>query len=152
MKGGIMNSASGNTRGADNVAHSSPSTLRGAHASGFTEGAASGRTYLPRADIWEGAEGLVVTLDMPGVEASGLDVHFERGTLTVTGTRSGVSFAKKSPLNLEWTEGQYRRSFQLSESLDAEHITAALKDGVLTLEIPRSEAQKPRKVPIRTVA
>lgn len=148
-----MDSVSANGKGNDCCGSRAPSRASGAEqqAAGFGR-ASSSRTYMPRADIWEGAEGLTVVMDMPGVDPKGLDVHFERGTLTVTGERSGVNFEKKSPLCLEWSEGRFRRSFQLSETLDAEHITATLKDGVLTLEIPRSEAQKPRKIPIRTAA
>jgi len=104
----------------------------------------------PEADIFEDAEGITVTLDLPGVGSSGLDIHVDRQSLTING-ESGIEVPPSvEPIHAEVRSRHYRRSFALSTELEADRIEAELKDGVLTLHIPKRAEVKPRRVEVRT--
>ncbi|HKJ05698.1 MAG TPA: Hsp20/alpha crystallin family protein [Geopsychrobacteraceae bacterium] len=108
----------------------------------------SQRRYLtPAVDIFETDEKLVLVADMPGVDKDGLDVSLEKGILTLKGE---MKSAKKGQLLFhEFSSDNYYRQFKLSEEIDMEKASAELKDGVLTLTMPKSEAAKPRRIEIK---
>jgi HSP20 family protein len=97
------------------------------------------------ADVLHSPE-LTVLADMPGARADRIDIRFEDGTLTI---HAPVDPRQKTqqefPLN-EYGVGDYHRSFQVSEAVDPPQISADYADGVLTLHLPKSEANKPRKI------
>jgi HSP20 family molecular chaperone IbpA len=104
----------------------------------------------PEADIFEDTDGITVTLDLPGVGSDGLDIHVDRQSLTITG-ESGVQVPPGvEPIHAEVRSRHYRRSFALSTELEADRTEAELKDGVLTLRIPKRAEVKPRRVEVRT--
>ena len=110
---------------------------------------ASRRYVRPRADITETANGFVVRAEMPGVDRQGLEVTFENGELTLTGHRLPVTTPSGSELLYrESRPSDFRRTFELDQSIDAGGITAALEQGLLTLNLPKAEAAKPRKIEI----
>ncbi|MBM4442073.1 MAG: Hsp20/alpha crystallin family protein [Candidatus Rokubacteria bacterium] len=110
-----------------------------------TEGAP--RTVAPPVDIYETDDAFVLLADMPGVAPAGLDVVAERDELIISGQ---VEALGADPDYQEFELAGYRRAFTLTEDLDTERITAALKDGVLRVEIPKSPRVQPRKIPVRT--
>lgn len=101
------------------------------------------RTQRMPVDVFANDDGLVLIADLPGVAPADLDVSFDKGMLTVAGSR-----------NLAWTpeeEGrtiQYQRRFQVPDDIDAEQVSARLDNGVLTVHLPKAESAKPRKIPI----
>ncbi|HKJ04527.1 MAG TPA: Hsp20/alpha crystallin family protein [Geopsychrobacteraceae bacterium] len=97
--------------------------------------------YTPNVDIYETDDTLIVTADMPGVDEQGLQVEVERGILTLEGRTQGD----------ERRSTEYYRQFKLSERIDTEAGEAKLKDGVLTLRLPKLEAAKPKKIAVKTV-
>lgn len=108
----------------------------------------SGVFYRPNVDILEKPEELVLLADIPGVPSEKVDIHFEDGTLSI--------HAKVEPrrengdyLLQEYGVGDYWRTFEISEAIDASRISAEYADGVLTLHLPKAEAVKPRKIAIR---
>jgi HSP20 family molecular chaperone IbpA len=109
-----------------------------------------GLTYSPRIDIWESDEELVLYADMPGVSAENLDLHFENRELRILGKVSprheNVNF-----LYGEYGIGDFYRTFSIGETIDSERISAELKDGVLTLHLPKTDAVKPRRIAVKTV-
>jgi HSP20 family protein len=107
----------------------------------------STRTIAPRVDIYETDQTYVVLADMPGVGADGLEVTTERDTLTIRGR---VDRPAEEPEYQEFELGDYRRTFALTEDLDVSGITATLKDGVLRIQIPKSQRLQPKKIPVRT--
>jgi len=115
------------------------------------EAAEPARNVLqPEADIFEDADGITVTLDLPGVASSGLDIHVDRQSLTING-ESGIEVPPGvEPIHAEVRSRHYRRSFALSTELATDRIEAELKDGVLTLHIPKRAEVKPRRVEVRT--
>jgi HSP20 family molecular chaperone IbpA len=97
-------------------------------------------------DIYETDKAYVLLADMPGVTQEGLEVLAERNELVIRGQVEPVEHAFDYQ---EFELGNYQRVFTLTEDLDAENITAVLRDGVLRLEIPKSPSVQPRKIPVR---
>ena len=108
------------------------------------------RRYVrPRADITETANGFVVQVEMPGVSRQRLEVIFENGELTLTGQRAPATTPTgNETLYRESRSSDFRRTFELDQSIDAGAITAALDQGLLTLNLPKAEAARPRKIEI----
>ncbi len=107
------------------------------------------RWYRPNVDILESAGELTVLADVPGARREDIDIHFEKGVLTVKAAVHPRQTEGTQYLRQEYGVGGYQRSFQVSEHIDAERIRAELKDGVLALHLPKVEAAKPRKIEIK---
>ncbi len=104
-------------------------------------------TYTPRVDILETAEELLLFADLPGVRPEDLDLRFEQGELTLHGK---VKPRHEGDLAKEYGTGDYWRVFRITEDLDADNFSASLKNGVLTLRLPKSAHLKPRKIEVRS--
>jgi HSP20 family protein len=107
------------------------------------------RVFLPTADIYETQDALMVILEMPGVEKNNVSVGVENGALKVEGRLDLSKYQGLLPLYTEYNVGHYSRSFQLSSKIDQARIEAALKDGVLSLTLPKVEEAKPRTINVR---
>jgi HSP20 family protein len=112
------------------------------------EKTAPGRYYVPYGDIYETDEALTVVLEMPGVEKKDLDVSLENNTLRVDGRIEFSKYDGMEPVYTEYNVGHYTRSFNLSNKIDQEHISAQLDDGVLTLNLPKAKESQPRRISI----
>jgi HSP20 family protein len=88
-------------------------------------------------------------MDIPGVNKDNLDIHFDRGELTITGKRETWDRESLKSCYCERFDGHYRRVFALDNTLDADKIDAKLVQGVLELTIPKTEAVKPKKIQIK---
>jgi HSP20 family molecular chaperone IbpA len=108
-----------------------------------------GITYSPRIDIWETDDELVLFADMPGVVAEDLDVCFENRELRIHG-KVRPRHEKINFLYGEYGIGDFDRTFAIGESIDADKISAELKDGVLQLHLPKTEAVKPRRIAVKS--
>ncbi len=108
----------------------------------------SARTFIPGADIFEAAHALSVVLEMPGVDKGNVDVSVEAGVLVVEGRVDFSKYEDMQPVYTEYNIGHYRRSFSLSNTIDQGAITAEMKDGVLTVTLPKAEAAKARRIEI----
>ena len=104
---------------------------------------------VPPVDIWEDNDGIMLKADLPGVAKEGLSVGVDGETLTIEGAVSLGEPAKLKDVYAEVRVARYRRSFVLGPDLDTEKIAASLKNGVLELRIPKLEAAKPRRIPVR---
>jgi HSP20 family molecular chaperone IbpA len=107
------------------------------------------RVFMPEADIYETEDALTVILEMPGVEKGNVDVRVENDVLSVEGRLDLSKYQGLLPLYTEYNVGHYGRSFQLSNKVDQGNITAVMKDGVLSLTLPKAEQAKPRKIDVR---
>ncbi len=105
-----------------------------------------GPVYTPRVDIWENENELTLVADVPGVEPSGIEIDLRDNTLTIMG-RVEPQEERRYMLK-EFGVGNYYRRFTLSEVIDQEKIAASVKNGVLTLTLPKVEKAKPRKIQI----
>lgn len=107
-----------------------------------------GRTYLPDVDIYETPEGLWLWADMPGVDEGSLEVHIADGVLSIDGRVALQEYDNLNPVYTEYNVGNYSRRFSLSNEIDTEHIKAKMTQGVLTLELPKAERAKPRRIAV----
>lgn len=105
-------------------------------------------TFSPRFDIWEGDDELILFGDLPGVEPNSLDINFENRQLTIHGKVCRCHVGNKS-LYSEYGIGDFERTFTIGEAINGEGITAEMRDGVLTLHLPKSEAAKPRRIEVK---
>ncbi|MBI4523864.1 MAG: Hsp20/alpha crystallin family protein [Deltaproteobacteria bacterium] len=105
------------------------------------------RHIVPPVDIYETNEGLVVLADLPGVSQEGLDVRVENSMLTIHATPRHA--APGDPIYREYELVSFFRQFELSDKVDQNKISAVLKHGVLTLNLPKAEEAKPRKIEVR---
>jgi HSP20 family protein len=101
--------------------------------------------FSPLVDIWENEQGLTVVADMPGVEADGLSIDLKENILTIFG-KVQEDRTNRKLLSQEFEVGDFYRQFALSEQIDQEKITASMKDGVLTLNLPKQAPAQPRKI------
>ena len=105
-----------------------------------------GKFYVPYTDIHETGSALVVTMEMPGVDKGSIDVQLEKSVLSIEGRIDFDEYEDLEPLYTEYNVGHFRRSFKLSNDVDQAKIAANIEDGVLTLNLPKVEEQKPRTI------
>lgn len=105
--------------------------------------------YVPAVDIYETEEALTLVADMPGVSPENVDIDIRDDQLTIRGT---VTLEREGETMLlrEYGVGDYFRQFTLGRIIDQNKIEAAMKDGVLTLTLPKVDKAKPRKVTVKT--
>jgi HSP20 family protein len=104
------------------------------------------RAFVPVTDIFETDQALTVVLEMPGVSKDSLDISVENDVITISGQIDFAKYEGLQPLYTEYNIGNYSRSFQLSSKIEQEGIAAELKDGVMTLVLPKAEKAKPRRI------
>jgi HSP20 family molecular chaperone IbpA len=103
----------------------------------------------PPVDIFDTAEGLTLYADMPGVSKDRLNVHVDHNNLMIEGTAQIDLSEGMTPLYADVRSTRYLRSFTLSNELETERIDASLRDGVLTIRIPKRAELRPRKIEIK---
>jgi HSP20 family protein len=107
------------------------------------------RFYVPSTDIYETENALTVVVEMPGVEKDKIEINIEDNVLKIEGHIDFASYTEMQPVYTEYNIGHYSRKFSLSSKIDQSKISADMKDGVLTLTLPKAEEAKPRKITIR---
>jgi HSP20 family protein len=106
------------------------------------------RVFMPVTDIFETDQALTLTLELPGVAKDRVEVRVENDVLTIEGRIDFAPYETLRPVYTEYNIGNYTRTFQLSSKIEQEGISAALKDGVMTLILPKAEKAKPRKITV----
>ena len=105
-------------------------------------------TVAPLVDIYENEDEILLHADMPGVVKDNIKVNLDNGTLTISALRE---FETKGSAAWEEFGGlEYKRNFSVPQTIDVSKVDAELKDGVLRLHLPKSEAAKPRQIEIKT--
>lgn len=107
-----------------------------------------GRTFVPDVDIYETPDSLWLRADMPGVDEQSIEISVNDGVLSVQGQVAVKDYENLAPIYTEYNVGNYARRFTLANTIDAERISARMKNGVLELELPKSEKAKPRQIAI----
>lgn len=127
-----------------------------AAASGATASAADQRgqsvegPIRPAVDIWEDQEGITLNADMPGVSKERLNLRVDGNTLVLEGQVQFELSQGTEALYADLRSSLYRRTFTLSGELETAKIDARLKDGVLTVRIPKRAEHRPRKIEVQT--
>ena len=105
--------------------------------------------WNPRVDIKEEAARFVILADIPGVEPKDIEVHMEKGVLSIKGERRGESKQEGETFTrVERSRGLFHRRFALPDSADADGITASGRHGVLEIVIPKKAETTPRRIAI----
>jgi HSP20 family molecular chaperone IbpA len=107
---------------------------------------AADRYAAPAVNILENQDGLTLLVDMPGVGKEDLKIDLHQGILTIEGRTQPVAPAED--IYREFTLGHFYRQFRVPEGIDPEKVTAGYRHGVLSLQLPRAEAAKPRRIEI----
>ena len=105
--------------------------------------------FVPTADIYETEGALTVVMEMPGVDKGNVDISVQDGTLKVEGRLDFSKYEGLQPVYTEYNIGHYARSFSLSSKIDQNKIGAEMKDGVLSLVLPKVEEAKPRTIQVK---
>jgi HSP20 family protein len=108
----------------------------------------AGRHYHPDVDIYETRESLWLWADMPSVDGRQLSVNLADGMLTIEGGVGVDDYKDLEPVYTEYNVGNYMRRFTISSDIDADRIQAHVTNGVLELELPKTERAKPRRIDI----
>jgi HSP20 family protein len=101
----------------------------------------------PAATVLENADGYTLEVEMPGVSKENLEMWVENNELTILGRRS-MPAAEGTLLHRESRPENFRRTFELEPSIDAEKISAKIEQGVVSLTLPKAEQVKPRKITV----
>ncbi len=110
-----------------------------------------GSSWAPAVDIREEPERYVLHADIPGVLADNIEISMDNGVLTIRGERKHTAEeSEKGYHRRERQQGMFMRRFSLPDSVDADAIEATSKDGVLEVILPKTPAQQPRKIEVRT--
>ncbi len=105
--------------------------------------------WRPAADVRETEDAFIVEAELPGLKKEDVSVTFEDGTLTLSGERKFEEETNGSNLRrVERSYGAFSRSFRLPREIDAEGVTANFRDGILTINVPKTETAKPRSIEI----
>ena len=113
------------------------------------EDATAAQAWVPRVDIKEEPERFVIQADIPGVDPKDIEVHMEKGILTIKGERRTESKTEGDQYTrVERAHGLFYRRFALPDSANPEGITAAGKHGVLEIAIPKRAETKARRIEI----
>ena len=106
------------------------------------------RVFVPVTDIFETDQSLTVVLEMPGVARESVNVELADGVLTIEGRINFAKYEGLQPVYTEYNIGHYVRTFELSRDIQHDRISAELKDGVMTVTLPKAEKAKPRKIKV----
>lgn len=109
-----------------------------------------GKTLVlrPAVDIYENGDAISLLADLPGVREDTLSIEVDDQTLTIQGEIAIDMPEDMKSLHADVRSRRYQRAFTLSSELDAARIGASLKDGLLTLTLPKREEVRPRKIEI----
>jgi HSP20 family molecular chaperone IbpA len=107
------------------------------------------KAYVPRADIFETPEAIVVVADMPGIGENSVDITLEKNVLSLTGFVEPVQADNHHLAYAEYEVGDYFRRFSLSGEVDQDNIQATVKNGVLRLHLPKAGPAQARKIAVK---
>lgn len=105
--------------------------------------------FIPRSDIMETEDQYLLALDMPGVEEGSIDITLEKHVLTISGQTVQEAPEGYSLAHAEFRNGDYERSFRITNAIDRDAIEAVFQDGVLRLMLPKAEEAKARKISVQ---
>ena len=107
------------------------------------------RCFVPRTDIYEAGDDIILALDMPGINENAIEITLEKNILNVKGFAQVDDPGDFTLTFAEYESGDYERSFRVSDSIDKNKIEALYTDGVLRLTLPKAEQAKARKIAVK---
>ena len=107
--------------------------------------------FSPSLDVEEDADAFTLHVELPGVVAADVELSLEENVLTIAGERP--FYADRDPQTFRRIErrvGRFHRAVRLPDRVDGDRVTATYRDGVLTVQVPKAEEAKPRRIAIAT--
>lgn len=108
----------------------------------------AGRFFSPYTDIHETAAAVIVSMEMPGVDKSAIDIRLDKGVLTVKGTVDAGRYDAMRPIYAEYNVGNFVRTFTVSTKIDSAAISASVADGVLTVTLPKAAEAVAKRIAV----
>ena len=108
------------------------------------------RCFVPKADIYETDNEIIVLADIPGANEKKVDITLEKNILSISATIEPVRTNGYELTYAEYEEGDFQRSFRLSDEIDRDRIEAEVRDGVLQLRLPKVQGAAARKITVQT--
>ena len=108
----------------------------------------AGKFFSPYTDIHETEKVVVVSMEMPGVDKSSIDIRLDKGVLTVKGTIDSQRYESLRPIYSEYNVGNFVRTFTVSTKIDSARITANVADGVLTVALPKAAEALAKRISV----
>ena len=105
--------------------------------------------FVPRADIYELEDQIVIVADVPGASEDTIEIGLEKNVLTINAYVEQEAPEGYALRMVEYESGDYQRSFRLTNEIDREKIEATVKDGVLRLYLPKSSEARARKISVK---
>ena len=110
----------------------------------------SSRCFVPKADIFETEKEIIVLADIPGVNEKTVDITLEKNVLSINAFVEPLRTSEYEIAYAEYEEGDYQRSFRLSDEIDRDKIEASVSGGVLRLILPKSQGARTKKIAVKT--
>ena len=110
----------------------------------------SRQCFVPKADIYETEKEIIVLADIPGANEKTVDITLEKNVLSITAYVEPIRRNNFDIAYAEYEEGDYQRSFRLSDEIDRDKIEATVSEGVLRLRLPKSQGAKTKKIAVKT--
>jgi HSP20 family molecular chaperone IbpA len=124
-----------------NLTHREAAVVKG-------EGRRRGPLFVPRVDIFETAEAVVLVADLPGVDESSVEVTVDKRVLTIAGKVEPLSPAGYRLTYQEYRAADFHTQFRLSDAIDSDAIVATVKDGVLRIELRKADTARSRRIEV----
>jgi HSP20 family molecular chaperone IbpA len=105
--------------------------------------------FVPRADIYEVEDQIVIVADVAGASENSIDITLEKDILTINAYVDPEEFEGYTLAFAEYEVGDYQRSFRISDEIDREKISAMVKDGVLRVFLPKATEARTRKISVK---
>lgn len=112
------------------------------------EPTAPGKVFVPRIDIVETQDSILIVGDFPGVTEQSMDITLEKNVLTIRGAVTPQRPEGYTLLHAEYEVGNFERVFTISDEVDRNGIEATVKHGVLRLKLPKSQRALTQKIPV----
>jgi HSP20 family molecular chaperone IbpA len=106
-------------------------------------------SYSPTADIIETDQEFTLLIDMPGVKAGDVVATYDDGVLSIHGRVTGRQADGQAFVQREYGVGDFRRAFRVGTEVDPDGIRAELRNGELTLHVPKAASARVRRIPVR---
>jgi len=111
------------------------------------------RSFVPSLDVVERADAYLISAELPGVDASAVEISFENNTLTIRGTKAPSLVPQQNEevrvYTAERLNGTFERAVRLPEYVEGDKIEASYSQGVLTITVPKAQAARARKIEIK---
>ena len=104
--------------------------------------------WTPPVDLYETSGAFILTAELPGLTRDAIEIHVEESRVIIRGERPGGQVPCEQYHRVERGHGRFSRAFMLPEPIDVEAVVADLKDGLLTLTIPKAQGRGSRRVDV----